>query len=128
MKYSKNVFFDGYISINTVIRETGFPLSVENGFQVFMKDGALVLKPFISHWQAEKLARDFILENSPTGYYDIEINDRQRVVACAIGGHVGVAYCSKEDSFNPTIGKALALSRALRRPLPKRLQIYLGID
>ena len=108
--------------------ETGLPLSEANAYEVSVKDNTLILKPTITLYKAEKLAESFILNQILMRNPDYEINPRQRVIACAACGHVGVAYCSKEDEFSVPIGKALALSRALRKPLPKLLQTYLGLD
>lgn len=128
MKNCKKIFVDDYTTIRDIAYKTGLSLSEANVCEVSIKNNTLILKPTVSPYQAEKLAESFILSQMPAGFYDFEINPRQRVVACAILGRVGVAYCSKEDAFNATIGKALALSRALRKPLPKLLQTYLGLD
>lgn len=128
MKNCKKIFLDDYITIRRIAHEAGLSLSGTNVCEVSVKDNTLILKPTVSPYQAEKLAESFILSQMPAGCYDFEVNSRQRVVACAIRGRVGVAYCSKEDAFNATIGKALALSRALRKPLPELLQTYLGLD
>lgn len=128
MKNCKQIFFDNYTTIGSILHQTGLSLLAANVLQVSVKDNTLILKPTVSPCQAEKLAKDFILSQILMGNPDFEVNSRQRVVACAIRGHVGVAYCSKEDKFNVTIGKALALSRALHKPLPKLLQTYLGLD
>ena len=127
MKNCKKISFDSFTTIATLARETGFSFSGVNTLEVSVKDGVMMLKPAVSLVQAENLAnafcRKFLRAN-----YDFEVNSRQRVIACAIGGRVGVAYCSKEDSFSVPIGKALALSRATRTPLPPLLQTYLGLD
>ena len=128
MKNCKKIFVDDYITIRDIAYKTGLSLSEANVCEVSVKDNTLILKPTVSPSQAEKLAKDFILNQILMGNPDFEINPRQRVIACAIRGHVGVAYCSKEDKFNVTIGKALALSRALHKPLPELLQTYLGLD
>lgn len=109
------------------MRQTGISFSEADVFEVSVKDGIVMLKPTVSAFQAEKLAKAFLAKRS---FYtdDFEVNPRQRVVACAVDSQVGVAYCSKEDDFNVIIGKALALSRALRIPLPPLLQIYLGLN
>lgn len=128
MKDCKQIFFDNYTTIGSILRQTDLSLFEANVLQVSVKDNTLILKPTVSPSKAEKLAKDFILNQILMGNPDFEVNSRQRVVACAIRGHVGVAYCSKEDTFNVTIGKALALSRALHKPLPKLLQTYLDLD
>lgn len=127
MKNCKKIYFNGFTSMNTLMRTAGISLSVEDVIEVSVKNGIVMLKPTISSFQAEKLANAFLMEHL-RGNYDFEVNSRQRVIACAVGGHVGVACCSKEDDFNVTIGKALALSRATRIPLPPLLQTYLGLD
>lgn len=127
MKNCKKIIpFDSFTSIATLERETGFFFSGVNALEVSVKDGVMMLKPTVTLVQAENLAKIFLMRHRIN--YDFEINPRQRVIACAVDGHVGVAYCSKEDEFNVTIGKALALSRALRKPLPPLLQTYLGLD
>ena len=115
-------------SLRNVFRAAGFQDSeLYDLYDIYIKNGSLIIKPNISLRTAEKLAdafsRKFLRAN-----YDFEVNPRQRVIACAIGGHVGVAYCSKEDVFSVPIGKALALSRATRTPLPPLLQTYLDLD
>ena len=127
MKNRKKIFHND-ATIRDIACEAGLSLSEANVYEASIKNNTLILKPTVTTYQAEKLAKDFILSQMPAGSYDFEVNSRQRVVACAIRGRVGVAYCSKEDSFNIAIGKALALSRALRKPLPKLLQTYLGLD
>ena len=128
MKNCKKIIsFDSFTSIATLERETGFFFSGVNALEVSVKDGVMMLKPTVTLVQAEYLAKAFCRKFLRANY-DFEVNPRQRVIACAVGGHVGVAYCSKEDSFNVTIGKALALSRATRTPLPPLLQTYLGLD
>lgn len=127
MKNCKKIYFNGFTSMNTLMRTAGISFSGEGVLEVSVKDGIVMLKPTISPFRAEKLANAYLVKHlSPN--YDFEVNPRQRVVACAVGGHVGVAYCSKEDDFNITIGKALALSRATRIPLPLVLRTYLGLD
>lgn len=128
MKNCKKIFFDNYTTIGSILRQTGLSFPEANVLQVSVKDNTLIFKPTVSPAKAEELARSFILTQTYLRHHDFEINHRQRVVACAICGRVGVAYCSEEDMFNVTIGKALALSRALRKPLPKLLQTYLGLD
>lgn len=128
MKNCKKISVDDYTTIRDIAHGAGLPLFGANLCEVSIKDNTLILKPTVSPYQAEQLAESFILSQMPAGPYDFEVNSRQRVVACAIRGRVGVAYCSKEDKFNVTIGKALALSRALRKPLPELLQTYLGLD
>ena len=128
MKNCKKIIpFDSFTTIATLVAKTGFSFSGVNALEVSVKDGVMMLKPTVTPAQAENLAnafcRKFLRAN-----YDFEVNSRQRVIACAIGGHVGVAYCSKEDVFSVPIGKALALSRATRTPLPPLLQTYLGLD
>lgn len=128
MKNCKKIFFDSYYTtIATLARKTGISLSGADALEVSVKDGVMMLKPTVFSAQAENLAKAFLMKHL-RGDYDFEINPRQRVIACAARSHVGVAYCSKEDSFNVTIGKALALSRATRIPLPPLLQTYLGLD
>ena len=127
MKNRKKIFFND-TTLRHIAYETGLPFAEANVYEVSVKDNTLILKPTVSPYEAERLAESFLLQQVLTGRRDFEINPRQRVVACATYGHVGVAYCSKEDKFNVTIGKALALSRALGKPLPKPLQIYLGLD
>lgn len=127
MKDCKKISFDSFTTIATLERETGFFFSGVNTLEVSVKDGVMMLKPTVTLVQAEYLANAFLMKHLRANY-DFEVNSRQRVIACAVGGHVGVAYCSKEDSFNVTIGKALALSRATRIPLPPLLQTYLGLD
>ena len=127
MKDCKKIFVDDYITIRDIAHKAGLSLSEANMCEVSVKDNTLILKPAVSPYGAEKLADAFLMEHL-VGNYDFEVNSRQRVIACAVGGHVGVACCSKEDSFNVTIGKALALSRATRIPLPLLLQAYLGLD
>lgn len=126
MKNCKKISCGSFTTIATLMRETGFSFSGADTLEVSVKDGTIMLKPTVSSVQAEKLAKIFLMRHRIN--YDFEINPRQRVIACAVDGHVGVAYCSKEDEFNVTIGKALALSRALRKPLPPLLQTYLGLD
>lgn len=130
MKNRKKIVYNDSTlrTIRSMAYEAGLSLFGANAYEVSVKDNTLILKPTVTPYQAKKLAESFILEQTPASYYDFEVNDRQRVVACAVCGHVGVAYCSEEDMFNVTIGKALALSRALRKPLPKLLQTYLGLD
>ena len=127
MKNCKKISCGSFTTIATLMRETGFSSSGADTLEVSIKDGTIMLKPTVSSVQAEKLANAFLMKHLRANY-DFEVNSRQRVIACAVGGHVGVAYCSKEDSFNVTIGKALALSRATRIPLPLLLQTYLGLD
>lgn len=127
MKNCKKIYLNGFTSMNTLMCTAGISLSGEDVLEVSVKDGIVMLKPTISPFQAEKLANVFLMKHLRLNY-DFEVNPRQRVIACAVGGHVGVAYCSKEDDFNVTIGKALALSRATRIPLPLVLQTYLGLD
>lgn len=128
MKNCKKIIsFDSFTTIATLERETGFFFSGANALEVSVKDDVMMLKPTVTPVQAENLANAFLMRHLRANY-DFEVNPRQRVIACAVGGHVGVAYCSKEDSFNVTIGKALALSRATRIPLPRLLQAYLGLD
>ena len=126
MKNCKKISCGSFTTIATLMRETGFSSGADT-LEVSIKDGTIMLKPTVSSVQAEKLANAFLMKHLRANY-DFEVNSRQRVIACAVGGHVGVAYCSKEDSFNVTIGKALALSRATRIPLPLLLQTYLGLD
>ena len=127
MKNHKKIFHND-ATIRDIAYETGLLLSEANVYEASIKNNTLILKPTVTPYQAEKLAKDFILNHILMGNSDYEINPRQRVIACAIRGRVGVAYCSKEDAFNIAIGKALALSRALRKPLPKLLQTYLDLD
>lgn len=128
MKNCKKFFVDNdRIAIRDIAYMAGWSLSEVNAYEVSVKDNTLNLKPTVSPYWAEKLANAFLMKHLRANY-DFEVNSRQRVIACAVGGHVGVAYCSKEDSFNVTIGKALALSRATRIPLPLLLQTYLGLD
>lgn len=127
MKNCKKISIGSFTTIATLMRETGFSSSGADTLEVSVKDGAIMLKPTVSPAQAENLAEAFC-RKFLRGNYDFEVNSRQRVIACAIGGRVGVAYCSKEDVFSVTIGKALALSRATRTPLPPLLQAYLGLD
>ena len=127
MKNRKKIFHND-ATIRDIACEAGLSLSEANVYEASIKNNTLILKPTVTTYQAEKLAKDFILSQILMGNSDYEINPRQRVIACAIRGRVGVAYCSKEDAFNIAIGKALALSRALRKPLPKLLQTYLGLD
>lgn len=127
MKNCKKIFFDNSTTIATLMHEMGFSFSEANKLEVSVKDGVMMLKPTVSYAQAERLAKAFLMRVLRANY-GFEVNPRQRVIACAVGGHVGVAYCSKEDNFNVTIGKALALSRATRIPLPPLLQTYLGLD
>lgn len=128
MKNCKKIFVDDYITIRDIAYKAGLSLPKANMCEISVKDNALILKPTVSPYGAEKVAESFILNQVLMGHPDYEINPRQRVIACAIGGRVGVAYCSKEDVFSVPIGKALALSRALRKPLPELLQAYLGLD
>lgn len=127
MKNRKKIFHND-ATIRDIACEAGLSLSEANVYEASIKNNTLILKPTVTPYQAEKLAKDFILSQILMGNSDYEINPRQHVIACAIRGRVGVAYCSKEDAFNIAIGKALALSRALRKPLPKLLQTYLGLD
>ena len=128
MKNCKKIIsFDSFTSIATLERETGFFFSGVNALEVSVKDGVMMLKPTVTLVQAENLANAFLMKFLRANY-DFEVNSRQRVIACAIGGRVGVAYCSKEDVFSVPIGKALALSRATRTPMPPLLQAYLGLD
>ena len=127
MKNRKKIFYNDS-TLHTVAYETGLSLSGANAYEVSVKNNTLILKPTITPYEAERLAESFLLQQIRMGHRAFEVNARQRVVACAACYHVGVAYCSEEDKFNVTIGKALALSRALRKPLPKLLQTYLGLD
>lgn len=127
MKNCKKIYFNGFTSMNTLMCTAGFSLSGEDVLEVSVKDGIVMLKPTVSPFRAEELAKAFLREHSKFSY-DFEVNPRQSVVACAADGHVGVAYCSKEDDFNVTIGKALALSRATRIPLPLPLRTYLSLN
>lgn len=127
MKNCKEIYFNCFTSVGTLMREADISFSEADALEVSVKDGIVMLKPTVSVFQAEKLAKAFLMRVLRANY-DFEVNSRQRVIACAVGGHVGVAYCSKEDDFNVTIGKALALSRATRIPLPPLLQTYLGLD
>lgn len=127
MKNCKKIFFNGSTTMDTVMRQTGIFFSEANVLEVSVKDDIVMLKPTVSPFRAEELAKAFLMKHLRFNY-DFEVNSRQRVIACAVGGHVGVAYCSKEDNFSVTIGKALALSRATRIPLPPLLQTYLGLD
>lgn len=127
MKNCKKIYFNGFTSMNTLMRETGVSFSYADVLEVSVKDGVVMLKPTVSPSKAEELANAFLIKHLRFTY-SFEVNPRQRVVACAVGDHVGVAYCSKEDDFNVTIGKALALSRATRNPLPLVLRTYLGLD
>jgi len=128
MKNCKEIPFNGFTSVNTLMRLAGVPLSDPDILEISVKDGIVMLRPTVSPSRAEKLARAFLAEYSAIARYDFEVNPRQRVVACAAGGRVGIAYCSKEDDFSGIIGKALALSRALCIPLPPLLHTYLGLD
>lgn len=128
MKNCKKIFVCEETTLGAIIRKTGFPFSKADAFfQVSVKDNTLIIKPTVTAFQAEKLANVFLIRHLKLDD-DFEVNPRQRVIACAAGRHVGVAYCSKEDDFNVTIGKALALSRATRIPLPPLLQTYLGLN
>lgn len=127
MKNCKKIFFNGSTTMDTVMRQTGIFFSEANVLEVSVKDGVVTIKPTISAFQAEKLAKAFLAEHF-NFRHGFEVNIHQRVVACAVGNHVGVAYCSKEDIFSVIIGKALALSRALCIPLPPLLQTYLGLN
>lgn len=127
MKNCKKIVFNGYATLGALMRKTGISLSDADVLEVSVKDGIVMLKPTVSPSKAEELANAFLMECS-TFRHDFEVNSRQRVVACAAVGHVGVAYCSKEDNFSIIIGKALALSRALCKPLPPLLQTYLGLN
>lgn len=128
MKNCKKIFFHGFTSVNTIMREAGISFSEADVLEVSVKDGVVMLRPTVSPSRAEELARAFLAEYFNSIRCDFEVNPRQRVVACAAGGRVGVAYCSKEDDFSGIIGKALALSRALHEPLPPLLQTYLGLN
>lgn len=127
MKNCKKIPFHNFTSVNTIMREAGISFSEADALEVSVKDGVVMLKATISPFRAEELANAFLMKHLRLNYA-FEVNPRQRVVACAVGDHVGIAYCSKEDGFNVTIGKALALSRATRIPLPLVLQTYLGLD
>lgn len=127
MKNCKKISFHSFTTIATLECETGFSFSGADTLEVSVKDGTMMLKPTVTLVQAEYLAKAFCRKFLRANY-DFEVNPRQRVIACAIGGRVGVAYCSKEDVFSVPIGKALALSRATRTPLPPLLQTYLGLD
>lgn len=127
MKNCKKIFFNGSTTMDTVMRQTDIFFSEANVLEVSVKDGVVTIKPTISAFQAEKLAKAFLAEHF-NFRHGFEVNIHQRVVACAVGNHVGVAYCSKEDNFSIIIGKALALSRALCKPLPLPLQTYLGLN
>lgn len=129
MKNCKIIFVDDYITIRDAARKAGLLLSEANMCEVSIKDNTLILKPTVSPYGAEKLAATFLMDQCSLAkcYPCFEINHHQRVIACAVDNYVGVAYCSKEDNFSVTIGKALALSRALRIPLPPLLQAYLGL-
>lgn len=117
-------------SLRNVFRAAGFQDS--ELYDIYIKNGSLIIKPNISLRTAEKLAEEFI--RSHTGYgYGIPsffVNERQKTVTAIIwpDRRVGFAYCSKNDKFSASIGKALALSRALGpSPLPDALYDYLGI-
>lgn len=127
MKNCKKIPFNSFTTVDVLMRKAGISLSEANVLEVSVKDGIVMLKPTVSVFQAEKLAKDFLAEHFKFRY-DFEVSPHQRVVACAVGDHVGVAYCSKEDNFSIIIGKALALSRALRKPLPLPLRTYLGLN
>ena len=129
MKNCKKIFVDKKTTVDTIIRNTDFSLSEASTFQASVKNGTLIIKPIVTAFHAEMLAGAFLMDHRNFAQCPhFEINHHQRVVACAAGNHVGVAYCSKEDNFSVIIGKALALSRALREPLPPLLQTYLDLD
>ena len=109
---------------------------IEQGeFDIYdVGDGSFVIKPHkISFDEAESYARSFIRNrNGMARNVDYFWPYRDYIVICVIhhGTNVKVG-CAKfntaDKEFSPSIGQALAYSRASGIPLPAPLAIYLNI-
>lgn len=109
---------------------------IERGqFDVYAEDdGSFVIKPHkISFDEAESYARSFISNrNGMARNVNYFWPYRDYIVICAIHHGTSVKIgCAKfntaDKEFSPSIGQALAYSRASGIPLPAPLAIYLGI-
>lgn len=85
-------------------------------------------KEKISFYDASEKAARFCHDNTRALCHYCRGGNCILVVARKSGCYkTGVAICKKGDKMSLNIGLALALSRAINKPLPKELQEYLGI-
>lgn len=94
---------------------------------ILEKDEEVVVrgnKVFIKKkFDAYKWADEFLLRNWTT-LIDVMCVRRRVVVACDLAHpneKPGIAICSADDEFNIVVGKAIAVARLLKKPLPKEL-------
>lgn len=100
--------------------------------KIFTEGGRLIIeKNKISFEEAVKQAKNFIKEHQESGYfiYDVIYSDPCTIVIVKKNGiyKVGSSVRKEGDRNSFQIGQALAFSRAINKPLSKKLQEYLGI-
>lgn len=88
--------------------------------EVVVRGGQVFIK---KKFDAYEWAEDFLYRNWTT-MIDLTCVRKRVIVACDFAHpeeKPGIAICSADDEFNIVIGRAIAVARLLKKPLPKEL-------
>lgn len=129
MEYFKTAGDIRYSNIQKYLRDIG--IGYNGRVKISVEDGRIVMeKGKIPYDKAVKLAGDFIYKQENSRYIIDVFYNNPCIVTLVYKNNrfkTGMAICKNGDNYSPVMGKALALSRAINKPLPKELQEYLGI-